>query len=253
MIAAFAIRTATARILRGATMAGARVHEAAIVPVDQIDQAAPFIVVNTEDQTAAQIDGCDLGGGERTIDLVIEIGSGQLGEVAMPNGGTGPILYIEPTDSAKETVLDLIAAQITAALAAPQGPWGDVLRAYRAGVAKIDVRRGISNESGERFAFRQITHRCEVVGETIGPAAVGTPAAALLAAMRGDADLAPAADLVEATITGMAPPEGYDWRAYGLGDGTAHAIGMGPLIAPEDRMAGELPTVLVEATPERDP
>ena len=253
MIAAFAIRTAVARILRGATLAGMRVHEAALAPVDQLDQGAPFIVVNTEDQAAKEIDGCDLGGGERVIDLVIEIGSGHLGEVELPNGGTGPMVFIEATDTSKEAVIDLIVAQITAALAAPQGPWGDVLSAYRAGVEKIEIKRGIANEGGERFAFRQIVHRCEVVGEPIGAVEPGTPAALFLAAMRGDADLAPAADLVEATIAGMAPPEGYDWRAFGIGDGTAHVIGMGPLIAPSDRNPGELPEVLVEATPERDP
>ena len=69
-----AMRLAAARALRDRTLAGARVFDSAVDPIDQTiaEQRQPLLVLTT-DEHALEVSGRDLGSGTHRCDLVIEL------------------------------------------------------------------------------------------------------------------------------------------------------------------------------------
>lgn len=202
----FAVRQCAARALRGATLAEDRVFLSVIDPLDTKigETRAPMLIVNTDDhKTAAE--GRDITGGEHHLDLVIEA---TIASKVVTSGVDGQGEAVEVTiieaDSGMDLTLDILEHQITRALLAP-GLWPDLFRRFVPVVHSRNSRRG-SDASGVRWAARQITITCDALSEPVGGEALsaGSVWGDFIAAMEGDAALAPVAPLIRGVIDGDA-------------------------------------------------
>ena len=230
MIASLAARICAQRAISGATLAGGRVHDSEIRPIDEAlrDEPQPFIVLATEDENAT-ITGLDVTGGDRRLDLYVEIGVGSMVRIEQDDVEA---VTIPHTDAGLELSINLISRQVIAALFVGGGAWGDLFRTIVPEVQRIYTRRGAGSENGVRFAARQIVIECKPIFEPtfgIEPDA-GTPWARFIALMQADAELSPIAEAVHAALVGSPIP---DWRAIGtmigLSEAAQRGIGIGPL------------------------
>ncbi|MFM8748392.1 MAG: hypothetical protein ACKOED_17280 [Aestuariivirga sp.] len=241
-LARLAMRIASARALRGATLAEGRVHDSAIAPIDQTiaEERQPILIVTTDDHEM-EVTGRELFHGNVSCDLVIEAAIAARVEVA----GEESVITIPHTDEGMELALDLMEHQVMAALTRGRSDWSRVWMKLVPRVSRRLSRRGASVEKGVRFAARQIVLTCDLIeAPTDGaPIAAGTAWADLLAVMAADTGLAPVARMLRAEIEGS-PLAGWRRAANMLGIHleTADAIGLGPVLdLPED------PEVLEEA------
>lgn len=234
-LARLAMRLAAARALKGATLAGDRVFDSAIDPIDQTiaETRQPVLIVYTDDQEA-QITGRDLMHSSVSCDLVIEAAIAARVEVPMPDGEGGETSIVIPhTDEGMELVLDIIEHQAVAALTRERSDWSRVWMKLVPKITKRLSRRGASSEKGVRFAARQITITCDLIeAPTVGgPVPAGGTWADLLAVMGADPQLGPIADMLRAEIEGDTLA---DWRRaanmLGIELETADAIGLGPVM-----------------------
>lgn len=225
-----ALRLAARRLLDGATFAEGRVHDSAIAPIDHMvgEKGEPFIIVSSEDENA-KVTSREINGGERSIDLVIEIAIAKA--VAATTDNQAPTEIIIPsTDAGLEISLALITRQINRALFETKGGWGDVFRVFCIGLENVATRRGVGNKEGGRFAARQMILTIKPLDEPdFGH--VPTPDEAwgkLIAAMESDVEFAPLAPLIKSTITGATiEPWDRGRSDAGLTDGAADRIGIG--------------------------
>jgi hypothetical protein len=229
-----ALRLAARRLLDGATFAEGRVHDSAIAPIDHMvgEKGEPFIIVSSEDESA-KITAREVNGGDRAIDLVIEIAIAKAVAATPAAGDDAPQpaeIIIPSTDAGLEISLTLITRQINRALFETKGGWGDVFKVFCIGLESVATRRGVGNKDGGRFAARQMIFTIKPLDE---PAFghVPTPDEAwgkLIAAMEADVEFAPLAPLIKQTITG-ADVEPWDRGRSdaGLTDGAADRIGIG--------------------------
>lgn len=233
-----ALRMSARRLLDGSTFAGGRVHDSAIAPVDHMvaqgeDQA--FIVISTEDEEASGIAGRDVTGGNRKIDLVIEIAIAHAVSAQPEAEGDdppGPEIVVPATDAGFEVSLSLIGRQAMRALFEQKdSPWADLFKRFCLGVDKISNRRGVGNKDGARFAARQIILTIDCLQEPhFGhEPAEGDPWGDLLAQMSADPELSTLEPLIRQSVTGK--PEIAAWDRgrsdQGLTDGGADRIGIG--------------------------
>ena len=248
-LVSFALRVAAIRAIRGATLAGDRVHDSAISPIDHMvekGESEPFIVIATEDEEAVNLAGRDATSGARTVDLVIEVAIAHSLLAPGDNSETPPEIVIPATDGGFELSLALIGRQIMRALFEPgTNPWACAFARFAVSIGKISNRRGVGNKAGARFAARQYVITLNVLQE---PSFGMTPAAgdawhAFLAVMRNDPELAHIEPVVAAVITGE--PEIADWdRARAdcaLTPEAAWGIGIGGVID------GEAPPLAITA------
>jgi len=218
-IASLFLRLATVLSLRGRTIAGDRVSDSAIAPVDQRfqDERQPAVVVYTDDFAADQIEGRDLLTGQRSIQLSIEIvvADQSVREVEGDDGAETEIsVTIPETDEGLELQLDLLQRQVIRALQVDAGPWSELWRSLIAKVRKIEGQRGAGLKEGVRFAARQLVLTVEPLAEP----GFGEPVSGVwrrfldrLALEPGLADLVP---ILEREIAGEPMT---DWRvAQGL-------------------------------------
>lgn len=252
-LSAMALRLTACQLLNNATFAGDQVHDSAIAPIDDMvenESNEPFIVVSSEDETAMSIPGRDVTGGDRTVDIVIEIGiahrvvvpavpavEGEDGEDEIP---ATVETVIPATDEGLEVSLTLISRQVMRALFEQKdSPWAVIFKRFCLKVEKISNRRGVGNKDGARFAARQIILTIDCLQEPhFGhePEA-GEPWGDFLAQVLAVPDIAPLEPLIRATITGKPEIEAWDrGRAHqGLTDEATAAIGTGsPLGIPEE-------------------
>lgn len=230
-----AMRLAAARTVRDRTLAGSRVFDSAVDPIDQTiaENRQPLIVVTTDEHELA-VTGRDLGSGTHQCDLVFEIAIAARVEVPALDGEGGQITIAIPhTDEGMELTLDMMEHQVLSALTRDEGTWSRVWMQLVPRVTRRLSRRGASSENGVRFAARQIVLTCDLVDTPAVGASIagGTAWGDALAAMEADTDLAGIANLLRAEIEGEPMA---DWRraAAELGvplevvDGT----GIGPIL-----------------------
>ena len=248
-IIALAIRMSATRALEtdGATLAGARVFDSAITPLDEMVSAEPkpLIVVSTEDDSA-EVGGADWHSGGRSIQLVIETAMSQ--SVELPDG-EGQGVLVPNTDAGLELTLAVLSRQISACLfGRGGGAWGVVFRKFVTGTSEVVSRRGIQSKEGARIAARQTVYSISAMAEPPfdQPVAANTPLGAFLAAAAADPQTATLADLIREVIEGepVGWPEIYSVAAMiaGLSDELGQAIGISALGGGADN------TPIVEAT-----
>jgi hypothetical protein len=229
------MRIAAARAVRDKTLAGPRVFDSAVDPIDQTiaEHRQPLIVVTT-DEHALEVIGRDLSSGTHQCDLVIEIAIASRVDVPAADGQGGQITIAIPhTDEGMELTLDIMEHQIVAALTADDGAWSGVWMKLVPRVTRRLSRRGASAENGVRFAARQIVLTCDLVDTPIAgaPITAGSAWSDVLAAMAADGDLAGIAGLLRAELEGT-PMANWHRAAAELGiplEG-ADQIGIGPVL-----------------------
>jgi hypothetical protein len=230
-LVSMALRLSARRLLDGATFAGERVHDSAIAPIDHMVEAGndePFIVISTEDEEASSIQGRDVTGGHRKIDLVIEIA---IAHAVAAQSEAGPEIVIPSTDAGFEVSLSLIGRQVMRALFEQKdSPWDLLFKRFCLGVEKITNRRGVGNKDGARFAARQIILTLDCLQEPYfgHEPAEGEPWGDLLAQIEGDAELAPLAPLIRQSVTGKPDISAWDRPRsdQGLTDEATARIGL---------------------------
>jgi hypothetical protein len=224
-----AMRIAAARAVKGVTLAGDRVFDSAIDPIDATiaENRQPILVVMT-DEHEVMPDGRELFHGRASCDLIIEAAIAARVEVE------GEVsITIPHTDEGMELVLDMIEHQVIAALIRERTAWSRVWMKLVPVVKRRLSRRGASTENGIRFAARQIVLTCELVEAPTDGAAIplGSAWADVLAVMDADPVLAPVADLLRSMIEGQPVA---DWKRaanmLGIHMDTANKIGLGPLL-----------------------
>jgi hypothetical protein len=246
-----AMRLAAARALRDKTLAGARVFDSAVDPIDQTiaAQRQPLLVLTT-DEHALEVSGRDLGSGTHRCDLVIELAIASRVEVPAEDGQGGQITIAIPhTDEGMELTLDLMEHQVVSALTRDDGAWSGAWMMLVPRITRQVSRRGASAENGVRFAARQLTLSCDLI-DTPAPGAALPAAGAwskVLTLMEADAAMAGIASLIRAEIEGTLVPE---WRraAHALGvplevsDGLGLGAGDAPLVDPVEFIMGAIST-----------
>src|SRR5579871_5272872 len=142
------LRLATVAALRDRTWAETRVYNSNNAPLAAALESAtaPYIVVYTDDDARDGVEGLDLFGSDRFINLSIAFAVA--GPVKAVEGGSS--IDFPATDAGYEMVLDLIESQIIAALVHdPQSTWGEIWRQLATHIgAEARSRRGASAEGG---------------------------------------------------------------------------------------------------------
>ncbi|MFA8386872.1 MAG: hypothetical protein ACEPO2_14700 [Pelagibaca sp.] len=228
-----AMRLAAARALRGRTLAGDRVFDSAVDPIDQTiaEQRQPLLVLTT-DEHELEVEGRDMRSGAHRCELVIELAIAARIEVPADDGQGGKItISIPHTDEGMELTLDLIEHQVVSALTRDDNPWSRVWMKLVPRITRQISRRGASAENGVRFAARQLVLTCDLIDAPVG-GAVLPPLGAwaeFLGLMEADPAVAGLASLIRAEIEGELVAE---WRRaaeeLGLPLEVADALGIGP-------------------------
>jgi len=152
--------------LRGTTWADDRVFDSDNTPLNQVltlnAEAKPYIVVYTDADNRAEINGTDLYGVTRELSLVLEIGVASKIE-----GETGGETIKTPlTDEGMEIALDMVESQAIAALLGdPQSDWAELLKGFVMRVNRMSGQRGASADRDRRWAARQLAIVCDVIGD----------------------------------------------------------------------------------------
>lgn len=243
------LRLVTVQAVMGRTVAGDKVFDSAIDPLDQkvAEEAAPMIVVYTDDDKSKPTGlGDFLQGG--SIDLVIEtVVAGRVVVTYDPDGEDGPVedqqVVVSQTDAAYEITLDLIERQIVRSLVAADNPWARLWRRIVLRATERVSRRGASAEQSSRFAARQMVLTLETVtdpdhGVALPEGSVWRDALDQLEGVPG------MADLIGVLRSDAEGEPLHEWRRaaarLGVNLETMHAIGLGPVGADD-------PVPLVEA------
>jgi len=202
---ALALRLATVLALRGRTIAGDRVMDSAITPVDQrvADERKPALAVYTDDLSSTP-EGRDLLSGDRSLQLVIEI------VVANQVEHEGEVTIIVPeTDEGLELTINLAERQVLRALQAEAATWPDIWRGLVLKIIKVESQRGAGEKGGVRFAGRQLLLTVQPLAEP----GFGAPASGVwrdfLDALGLEPDFATLVPLLEAEFEGEPLT---DWR-----------------------------------------
>lgn len=251
MLNRLALRIATVRALRGRTLAGSRVLDSEIAPIDDIaaEHPTPVIVVYTDDGHFRGA-GRDLFGtsGDTRVDvgfqhLVIDIAMTQ--RMTLTDEATGQQIEdaVPPvTDAALEFNLDIIERQVVVALmdTAPAAKWAEMWRQLVLDIGDRESRRGASMRDGVRFAGRQIRLSCKIPKDPPAGVAIGPLWANFLSLAAEEADLAPILPLLNQAIAGaeLTPDEALQ-SAYGLTRAEADALKTAlppasPMLSPPD-------------------
>ena len=228
------MRIAAARALLDRTLAGPRVFDSAVDPIDQTiaSQRQPLLVITTDQHELDGV-GRDLGSGTHSCDLVIELAIASRVEIPAVDGDGGQITIAIPhTDEGMELTLDIMEHQVTTCLNRDDNPWSRAWMKLVPRVTRRISRRGASAENGVRFAARQLILTCDLVdapiagGETQESSAWGE----VLALMDADPSLAGIASVLRAEIEGALVA---DWRRtaqeLGIPLEVAEHIGIGPV------------------------
>lgn len=232
-IAALALRLATVYMLRGQTIAGARVMDSAIAPIDQrvASERDPALVVYTDDYSAPG-DGRVADIDQASLQVVVEL------VVAKQVEHDGEIVVTVPeTDGGFELEIDLLERQIEGVRKQGTSTWAKLWRALVLNLRKTESQRGAGSKDGVRFAARQVVWTVQPLAEPD----FGAPAQGVwrqfLDAVEAEPDLTALAPLLDAAIQGEALP---DWRIaqaqQALTDDGIRGIGVAPVFdaAPDE-------------------
>ena len=240
-----AVRIAASRAVLNRTLAGSRVSDSAIEPIDVAisETRLPLITVLTDDDMVDG-QGRDLWAGRRELDLIFEIAVA----TEVKDGG----FTIPQTDFGLEWALDIMDHQIERALFDEGTEWSSIFMALVPRIHSKASRRGASGERGVRFAARQIVYKLDPISSPMPGAAVdeSLPYGRLLAAMEADADLADYGTFLRGIIEDPTKP---DWKraaeAIGITRADADAIGIGPFDLTETGDAQPLTSVTINGMP----
>lgn len=237
-LSALAIRLATIEALRGQTLAGDRVHDSDIRPVDLVVGAEqqPVILVTTDDSDT-DVEGRDLLAADHKLELVVEMTVASKVDV---EGSDESVIAIPATDAGLEITLNLLGWQIAATLSSGGGAWGDLWRTFVTRVRKVTSRRGADDANGIRYAARQLIFSVDHLAEPekgIVPAE-GDAWARMIAALKATPKFAGIGSAVEATIAADAPA---DWErvrnSLGVADDASDWIASKPFVDDADPLA----------------
>lgn len=242
-LVSLALRLATIRALKGRTFAEDRVFDSRIEAIDTlaVNETAPIVIVTTDDDEAT-IEGRDLLAGDHQHELVIE--AAVWTKVATEKDDE--VLVIPATDAGLEASLNILCYQITRALAADGGEWGDLWRTIVMRAPKIVSRRGADDTNGVRFAARQIIYTVDHIAEPLPGRmpAEGDAWARILGMLKADPEFAPIGKIIEAEIMAA---ELMEWEtvraALGLPNDAAGWISQRPVKIDEEE-----PLVAVDLT-----
>lgn len=259
-LVAYATRTCLGAALVGRTLAGDRVYDSAVQPIEEMvkPEPQPFLVVGTDDEEIMPR-GWALLDADRELNFVVEIAIGGMTRIDLPEaegGGAALRLDIPHTDDGLETTLNMVGRQIMREIMVG-GPWSDLLRDITFGLKKVTVRRGANTEQGTRFAARQYVFTADTVAEPDFGAEPKGIWVRLLDLMQADPRLAADVPLIRRMIVGDVLP---DWRRVqvdlGLTNRSYRALGLGPLfrevgepLAQRFTLRGPGRTTAVEAEP----
>jgi hypothetical protein len=229
-----AMRLAAARALLDRTLAGPRVFDSAVDPIDQtIAETRQPLIVLTTDEHELEVTGRDLGSGNHRCELVIEIAIASRVEVPASDGDGGQITIAIPhTDEGMELTLDIMEHQVVRALTRDDTAWSRVWMKLVPRVTQRLSRRGASSENGIRFAARQLVLTCDLVDTPVAGGTIAPNSAwgDVLVLMEADPILANIASLLRAEMDGTPLA---DWRraaeTLGVPLEVADQIGIGPV------------------------
>jgi len=229
--------------LRGTTWADDRVFDSDNTPLGQTlglnEEAKPYIVVFTDADNRTDVEGTDLYTVQRELNLVLEIGvaskiEGKEGESE---------IKIPLTDEGMEIALDMVEDQVFAALFGdPQNEWTELLKGFVMRVMRVTGQRGASSDRDRRWAARQLSVICDVVGDL--PPGVTVPMDHPIrmfidvAGRHPEAHMEHAAEICEALVSRVAAP-GWERLQAKLGVRRIglRAIGLAPLSSDMEVMA----------------
>ena len=165
-----ALRHCAVQAIKGATIFDQNVADSTFAALDMTadgtlttNEDRPWIAVYTDEGRAGGADVRSLRQ-NGALDFVVEFGIASAMTYIDPDTGASVIqgVNIPATDAAMELALDVVDAQIVAALTADT-PWADVWRDISDGVTQIDRRRTAGADNGMRLAARQmrVTLKCK--------------------------------------------------------------------------------------------
>lgn len=211
-----AIRACAVAALRDKTWAGNRVYDSDLRPFASavLGQEAPqpYAVVYTDaDDQSPVVNGKQMLSGEnRSLSLVIEIGSAS---AVHKTDGTTAIAFAL-TDEGQELMVDCLDTQVTAAIfTEPLSMWGEIFKGLVPRIRRAPTRRGGQNQQGVRFAARRLTYICQPIWD-LAPNAIPGPNHAIwnfisLAKQYPASGCKDVSDTIEFMMTKQNAP---DWR-----------------------------------------
>lgn len=244
MLNRLALRLATVRALRGATMAGQNVLDSEHGAIDEIaeEHPKPVIVVYTDDASYAG-GGRDLWStqGDARADvgsqkLVIEMAMTQRMRVVDEDGDESESAIQPQTDASIEAALDLLERQVVAALmdVRPSAAWAECWREFAQSVGDRQSQRGVSMREGVRFAGRQLILGVRLSKDPVPGSPVGPLWQKFLTLAAADDALASLVPMLQSAIAGHGlPPWQVTRSALGLTLGEARALQITPPSAAE--------------------
>lgn len=254
-LSTLALRTCAVLAILGRTMAGDRVFDSVLAPLDQIigadeDAAAvPIVTVSVDESFGKPNGGKELLTADTTATLVVEL---------LFARRDGDEFSFPRTEPALEWGVEILARQVFRALAtAPV--WSDLFSRFYLRVVEVRALRGGSND-GERFAARQYQIDLEPIGDprfgevpTVDEDGDRLPWADFLDALSAitDPKLAGFVGLADLLATEIAGPTGLGgWQKVraelGLSDAGTAVLGVTPAsLVATDTTAAEALTVSI--------
>jgi hypothetical protein len=229
--------------LRGETWADERVFDSDNTPLSQAltsgAGAKPYIVIYTDGDGRANVDGTDLFNVDRELALVLE-----MGVASKVEGETGEAVIKTPlTDEGMEIALDMLENQVMGVLFAdPRNPWGEILKSLVMRVTRVSGQRGASAERDKRWAARQLSIICDVISDLPPgvPVPEGHPIREFIRVSKLNPGMEHAGDICVALVSQDVAPKWEQIQAkLGIRRHTLRGIGLAPL-------SSDLPTM---ATP----
>lgn len=222
-----ALRLATVKALTDTTLAGSRVRDSEIGPLEDLaeNEAAPVIIVYTDDEET-NISRRDLSTHDGWQSLVIELAVTT--RMKHADGWEVP-----QTSEGLELTLDLIERQVITTLTGGSGSWAVVWRNLVRECGKRNSRRGASARDGTRYAGRQIVLEIQLPKEPSAVTVDGPLWSAFFAAVDAESDLSP----ISSTLRGIAVGDTglTDFNAlraaFGMTEGEGEALLLRPIAA----------------------
>ena len=252
-----ALRISIVQALKGRTLFGDNVRDSSIGAIDIADDGTirtvedgPFIAVYTHEgdvDTDLQARALTPQG---TTEIVLEWGISAA--MTEPNRDIGESTIVgiglPDTDASFEFSLDMVGADIIAALTDPDNEWAERYRRLVFRHIKIKRTRAASGEGRTRLAGHQMIIWADLVDEPI----IGDPLAGdiddLLTAMEAleDDTLKSQAVMMRARLAAEPAPEWHQiQRRLGLTAPELAAMGRGPLPQDEDRSTPEFASATI--------
>lgn len=231
-LVALALRVATVQALKGRTIAGSRVIDSPLEPLDEAasDERAPFIAVFIDREDSRPDVRNLLTSETRSFEIVLHVFLPERVEIEMD----GQSLTFDTGDTGGELVQNLVGRQIVRALQASTGPWPDLWRRFVVKIERYLSRPYLVEISPNvRLSAREVQLTVLALDEPDFGVGVHEPWGDLLAALReeGSADLAALADVLEMELT--EPGDLPDWRrvmaALNVNRDTVARMGLAPL------------------------